>query len=81
MPAHTIAYNITFRNFQILQGYMARRIFARNRQKYGPALLGVVFCAFFLVLPMLNPYRAVAFAIRCLSIYWSLCAWWQQSCV
>jgi len=61
MPAHTIAYNVTFRDFQILQGYMARRIFARNRQKYGPALLCVVFCAFFLVLAMLlnvNPYRA-----------------------
>jgi len=67
MPAHTIAYNVTFRDFQILQGYMARRIFARNRQKYGPALLCVVFCAFFLVLAMLlnvNPYRAVAFGIR-----------------
>ena len=63
MPANPIAYNITFRDFQFLQGYMARRIFARNRQKYWPALLGVVLCAFFLMLPMLlnvNPYRAVA---------------------
>jgi hypothetical protein len=63
MPANTIAYNVTFRDFQFLQGYMARRIFAKNRQKYWPALLGVVLCAFFLVLAMLlsvNPYRAVA---------------------
>ena len=63
MPANTIAYNVTFRDFQFLQGYMARRIFSRNRQKYWPALLGVVLCAFFLVLAMLlnvNPYRAVA---------------------
>ena len=43
MPANTIAYNVTFRDFQFLQGYMARRVFARNRQKYWPALLGVIF--------------------------------------
>jgi hypothetical protein len=63
MPANTIAYNVTFRDFQFLQGYLARRIFARNRRKYGPALLGVVLCALFLVMAMLlnvNPYRAVA---------------------
>ena len=63
MPANTIAYNVTFRDFQFLQGYMARRILARHRQKYWPALLGVVLCAFFLELTMLlnvNPYRAVA---------------------
>ena len=63
MPANTIAYNVTFRDFQFLQGYMARRVFARNRQKYWPALLGVVLCACCLMLAMLlnvNPYRAVA---------------------
>src|SRR6266478_7929354 len=63
MSAKAIAYTVTFRDFQFLQGYMARRVFARNRQKYGPALLGVVLCAFFLTMAMLlnvNPYRAVA---------------------
>jgi hypothetical protein len=63
MAADKIAYNVTFRDFQFLQGYMARRIFARNRQRYVPALLGVVLCAFFLALAMLlnvNPYRAVS---------------------
>ena len=62
MPTNTIAYNVTFRDFQFLQAYMARRMFARNRQKYWPALLGVFLCACCLVLAMLlnvNPYRAV----------------------
>ena len=42
---------------------MARRIFAKNRQKYGPALFGVVLCAVFLTMAIMlnvNPYRAVA---------------------
>ena len=47
---------------------MARRIFAKNRQKYGPALLGVVLCAVFLTMAIMvnvNPYRAVAlFGLR-----------------
>ena len=30
----TITYSVSFRDFQFLQGYMARRIFAKNRQKY-----------------------------------------------
>jgi hypothetical protein len=33
---NTITYNVSFRDFQFLQEYMARRIFAKNRQKYGP---------------------------------------------
>src|SRR6478752_940363 len=59
----TITYNVAFRDFQFLQGYMARRIFAKNRQKYVPALLGVVLCAVFLTMAIMvnvNPYRAVA---------------------
>jgi hypothetical protein len=63
MSANAIAYNVTFRDFQFLQGYMTRRVFARNRQKYGPALLGVGLCAFFLAMVIVlnvNPYRAVA---------------------
>jgi hypothetical protein len=42
---------------------MARRIFAKNRQKYGPALFGVVFCAVFLTMTIVlnvKPYRAFA---------------------
>lgn len=63
MSANAIAYNVTFRDFQFLQGHMTRRVFARNRQKYGPALLGVALCAFFLAMVMVlnvNPYRAAA---------------------
>ena len=61
--SNTITYNVSFRDFQFLQGYMVRRIFAKNRQKYVPALLGVVLCAVFLTMTIvanLNPYRAVA---------------------
>jgi hypothetical protein len=42
---------------------MARRIFAKNRQKYGPALFGVVLCAVFLTMTIVlnvTPYRAIA---------------------
>jgi len=60
---NAITYNVSFRDFQFLQGYMARRIFAKNRQKYVPALLGVVLCAVFLTMTIVlnvKPYRAVA---------------------
>src|SRR6266403_3605391 len=60
---NTITYNVSFRDFQFLQGYMARRIFAKNQRKYGPALLGVVLCAVFLTMTIVlnvKPYRAVA---------------------
>src|SRR5882757_2068518 len=60
---NTITYNVSFRDFRFLQGYMARRIFAKNRRKYGPALFGVVLCAVFLTLTIVlnvTPYRAVA---------------------
>jgi hypothetical protein len=50
MAGDSLSYTVTFRDFRFLQGYMARRVFARNRQKYGPALLGVVLCACFLTL-------------------------------
>jgi hypothetical protein len=45
LHANTITYNVSFRDFQFLQEYMARRIFAKNRKKYAPALFGVVLCA------------------------------------
>ena len=65
MAADTVSYDVTFRDFQFLQGYMARRVFARNKQKYGPALLGVVLCAFFLAMVIfinVNPHRVGAFS-------------------
>jgi uncharacterized integral membrane protein len=61
MPANAITYDVTFREFQFLQGYMARRVFTRNRQKYVAALFGVVLCAIFLAIAIfinINPYRA-----------------------
>ena len=62
LRGNTISYNVAFRDFQFLQGYMARRIFANNRQKYVPALLGVVLCAVFLTMTIVlnvKPYRTV----------------------
>jgi len=59
---NAITYNVAFRDFQFLQGYMARRIFAKNRQKYVAALLGVVLCAVFLTMTIVlnvKPYRSV----------------------
>ena len=64
MPINPIIYDVTFRDFQFLQGYMARRVFARNSRKYGAALAGVVLCAIFLAIAIVinvNPYRVVAF--------------------
>ena len=64
MAINAITYDITFGDFQFLQGYMARRVFARNRSKYGTALAGVVLCAIFLAMAIVvnvNPYRIVAF--------------------
>jgi hypothetical protein len=68
LRGNTISYNVAFRDFQFLQGYMTRRIFANNRQKYVPALFGVVLCAVFLTMTIVlnvQPYRAVTlFGLR-----------------
>ena len=64
MAINPVIYDVTFRDFQFLQGYMARRVFARNSREYGTALAGVVLCAIFLAIAIvinINPYRAVAF--------------------
>ena len=63
MADETISYEVTFRGFQYLQGYMARRVFSRNRSKYGAAVAGIVLCAIFLVIAIVinvNPYGASA---------------------
>ena len=65
MPEPAITYDVTFRDFQFLQSYMARRIFARNRRRHLLALLGVVLCAIFLAMAIVinaEPYRAGHFA-------------------
>jgi hypothetical protein len=64
-----ITYDVKFRDFQFLQGYMARRVFVKNRREYAAALLGVVLCAIFLVMAIvininINPYRISGFGIR-----------------
>src|SRR5258705_5877696 len=65
MAERELGYDFTFRDSQLLQGYMARRIFAKNRRQHGFALLGVVLCAFLLAMAVfinVRPYRALAFS-------------------
>jgi YcxB-like protein len=64
MAANSLLFKVTFRDFQFLQGHMTRRVFTKNRKKYGPALLGVVLCAIFLaaiIVVSTNPYRVTTF--------------------
>jgi uncharacterized integral membrane protein len=61
MAIDSLTYDVTFGDFRFLQGYMTRRVFARNRRGYLLALLGVVLCAFFLAMAIvvnIAPYRA-----------------------
>lgn len=54
-------YDVTFQDFRFLQGHMTRRIFARNRRKFGAALFGIVLSACFIAAAIVinvNPYRA-----------------------
>jgi hypothetical protein len=41
----SIEFSVTFRDFQALQGYMARRMAVKAKGAYTTALLGVVACA------------------------------------
>jgi hypothetical protein len=63
MAERELRYDSTFADFQFLQGYMTRRVAARNRGPYLRALAWVVLCALFLALAIVlnvNPYRAIA---------------------
>jgi uncharacterized integral membrane protein len=63
MADDSINYDVTFRDFQFLQSYMARRLFAKNRREYGAALLGIVLCACLIVMAIVitvNPFRVAA---------------------
>jgi uncharacterized integral membrane protein len=64
MSDQALDCNITFRDFQFLQTYMARRVFAKNRRTYSVALLGVVLCAILLAMAIYacaQPYRFAMF--------------------
>lgn len=63
MTERKLRFDTTFADFQFLQGYMARRVAARNRGAHLRALMSVVLCAFLLAMAIVlnvNPYRAVA---------------------
>jgi hypothetical protein len=56
-----VKFRLEFRDFRFLQGYMARRVAAKNRRAYLIVLISVVLCATFLALAIsvnLAPYRA-----------------------
>ena len=62
MAERELRYDTTFADFQFLQGYMTRRVAARNRGPHLRALMSVVLCAFLLALAIVlnvNPYRAI----------------------
>jgi hypothetical protein len=63
MAERELRYDTTFADFQFLQGYMARRVAARNRGPHLRALMSVALCAFLLAMAIVlnvNPYRAIA---------------------
>lgn len=65
MAEREFRYDVTFADFQFLQGYMARRVAARNRGKHLGALLSVVLCAFLLAMAIVlnvNPYWTLRFS-------------------
>ena len=62
MAEREIRYDTTFADFQFLQGYMTRRVAARNRGPHLRALMSVVLCAFFIAMAIVlnvDPYRAI----------------------
>src|SRR6185503_15863014 len=73
MSEQELKFDFTFRDFQFLQGYMARRIFAKNRRAHTFGLLGVVVCATFLAMAIvLNVSPFWAFAISSPSLPYPL---------
>jgi hypothetical protein len=65
MADREFRYNVTFADFQFLQGYMARRVASRNRGSHVRALVSVVVCAFLLAMAIVlnvNPYWALRFS-------------------
>jgi hypothetical protein len=65
MPERELRYDVTFADFQFLQGHMTRRVMARNRGPHIRGLFGIVLCATFLALAIVlnvNPYAALAFS-------------------
>src|SRR5262245_28966851 len=63
MAEHEYRYDVTFRDFQFLQGYMTRRVMAKARGPHVRAFAGIVLCAVFLtavIVLNVNPGRAAA---------------------
>src|SRR5258706_15364858 len=58
MTNNAIEYQFRFSDFQLLQKHMSKRLFLRNRARYGWALFGVVLCALFITLAVLINVQA-----------------------
>jgi hypothetical protein len=63
MAERELRYDVTFADFQFLQGYMTRRIVAKNKRRHMLALVGIVLCACLLAIAIVlnvDPYRVLA---------------------
>ena len=60
----TLYFNVTFADFRFLQGYMGRRLYARNRGMHARALMSVILCALFIASAVvLNIHPALALTL------------------
>ena len=59
-----LRFDVSFADFRFLQGYMGRRLYARNRGLHARALLSVTLCALFIVSAMiLNIHPSLALVL------------------
>jgi YcxB-like protein len=60
----SLRFDVSFADFRFLQGYMGRRLYAKNKGLHARALMSVILCALFIVSAMvLNIYPALALAL------------------
>jgi hypothetical protein len=63
MPS-TLRFDVSFADFRFLQGYMGRRLYARNKGAHARALISVIFCALCIASAIvLNIHPALALAL------------------
>jgi hypothetical protein len=59
-----LRFNVTFADFRFLQGYMGRRLYAKNKGLHVRALMSVILCALFIASAIiLNIHPALAVAL------------------
>ena len=59
-----LRFDVSFADFRFLQGYMGRRLYAKNKGMHARALMSVILCALFIAAAMtLNIYPGLALAL------------------